>query len=110
MSKCRMTIVATAVALLASAGALAANAGDKADQALNAAMEKMQKAMIMTYSGDADADFVKSMIPHHQGAVDMANVELKYGQDPEMKKLAGKIVQAQKSEIAQMNAWLAAHQ
>ena len=61
------------------------------------------------YTGDTDHDFVVNMIPHHQGAVDMAEVELKYGSDPQLKKLAQDIVAAQRQEIAFMKSWLAAH-
>jgi uncharacterized protein (DUF305 family) len=58
-------------------------------------------------TGKPDEDFVRMMIPHHQGAVDMAKVELEYGTDPELRQLASDIVAAQDKEIAQMKAWLA---
>jgi uncharacterized protein (DUF305 family) len=70
---------------------------------------KMHKDMAINYSGDADADFVRGMIPHHSGAIDMAKIELKYGKDPELRKLAEGIIKAQEAEIAEMNAWLKAH-
>ena len=73
------------------------------------AMMTMHSAMDITYSGDADADFAKGMIPHHQGAIDMARVVLKFGNDPELRKLAEGVVAAQKAEVAQMQAWLEAH-
>jgi uncharacterized protein (DUF305 family) len=73
------------------------------------AMMKMHKHMDMDYSGDADIDFVKGMIPHHQGAIDMAEVELQYGKDPEIRKLAESMIAAQKAEIAQMQDWLKQH-
>jgi len=72
-------------------------------------MQKMQSSMQMKSSGDADIDFVRMMIPHHQAAVDMAKTELKYGKDPEIRKLAEDVIAAQNKEIAQMNAWLAKH-
>jgi uncharacterized protein (DUF305 family) len=78
-------------------------------KAFEGAMQKMHQGMMVGYTGDADVDFVQGMLPHHQGAIDMAKVELQYGQDPEMKKLAEDIVKAQEAEIAGMNAWLAAH-
>ncbi len=87
-------------------GAQAAVPNDPASQAYAAANAKMHKDMTITFSGNADADFVRSMIPHHQGAVDVAEIVLKFGKDAEVKKLATDIIAAQKTEIAQMQAWL----
>ncbi|SCB19184.1 CopM family metallochaperone [Rhizobium multihospitium] len=78
-------------------------------KAFNDAMGKMHKDMMIHYSGDADADFVRGMIPHHQGAIDMAKIELKYGKDPELRKLAEAVVTAQEAEIKEMKAWLQKH-
>ena len=78
--------------------------------ASNAAFEqanaKMHRDMAVPLTGDADVDFLAGMIPHHQGAVDMAEVVLKYGKDPKIKKLAQDILVAQQKEIAMMQAWL----
>src|SRR3954469_21571139 len=67
---------------------------------------KMHSAMDIAFTGNADADFVKGMIPHHAGAVDMAKTVLAFGKDPEVRKLAEEIVKAQESEIAFMQGWL----
>jgi hypothetical protein len=67
---------------------------------------KMHEAMNITFTGNADVDFVKGMIPHHQGAIDMAKTVLAFGKDPAVKKLADEIIKAQESEIALMNEWL----
>ncbi len=74
-----------------------------------AAMRKMDKGMNFQYTGDADIDFVRGMIPHHQGAVDMCKVELQYGKDPEIRKLCESIVSSQESQIVEMKAWLQRH-
>jgi uncharacterized protein (DUF305 family) len=75
-------------------------------EAYRKANEAMHKDMDITLTGDSDADFVRGMIPHHRGAVDMAMIVLKYGKDPEIKKLATEIVEAQEKEIAFMEKWL----
>ncbi len=71
-----------------------------------AGMERMHKAMKITYSGDVDTDFARGMVPHHQGAVDMAETVLRHGKDPEIRTLAEWIIRSQKQEIAWMNRWL----
>ena len=73
-------------------------------QGINA---KMHEAMNISFTGNTDVDFVKGMIPHHQGAIDMAKTVLAFGKDPEVKKLAEEIIKAQESEIAFLKAWLA---
>jgi uncharacterized protein (DUF305 family) len=78
-------------------------------KAFNEANTKMHQSMTMAYTGDADVDFVKGMIPHHQGAIDMAKIVLQYGKDPETKKLAEDVIKAQEGEIAMMQDWLAKH-
>lgn len=71
---------------------------------------KMHDGMAIAFTGDADIDFVRGMIPHHQGAIDMARVLLAHGKDAELQKLGNDIIAAQTKEIAQMQAWLAAHE
>jgi uncharacterized protein (DUF305 family) len=77
-----------------------------ATKANAAAMSAMMKDMMVPYSGDADVDFIKGMIPHHQGAIDAAKVALQYAKDPEVLKLAQDIATAQDSEIFFMKEWL----
>lgn len=76
-------------------------------QAFAKANAKMHAAMDIEYSGDADIDFVRGMIPHHQGAIDMARTLLDHGKKPELRKLAEEIIAAQEKEIEMMQDWLA---
>jgi len=76
-------------------------------QGHGAANDKMHRDMNIRFTGDADRDFAAGMIPHHQGAIDMARVVLRHGKDPEMKRLAESIIAAQEAEIAQLRAFLA---
>jgi uncharacterized protein (DUF305 family) len=108
----KIAIVISVISLLA---VTAANA-DQADevkqmheaygQSMSAMKDDMHHGMI---SDNPDVAFAAGMLPHHEGAVEMAKIELKYGKDPEMLELARKIVSAQAAEITQMKNWLKAH-
>jgi len=70
-------------------------------------MAKMHAAMALVEpSGNSDVDFVKLMLPHHQAAIDMARTQLKYGNDPQMRRLAQEVIIDQQSEIELMHLWL----
>ena len=71
------------------------------------AMDKMHGPMTEgAQASDADVAFVKGMIAHHQGAIDMAKVRLQYGKDPQTKKWADDVIREQAREIDEMQAWL----
>ena len=70
----------------------------------------MHRDMAIPLTGNADVDFVQGMIPHHQGAVDMAKIVLQYGADPDIRKMAQEIIAAQEKEIALFRDWLAKRQ
>lgn len=111
---------AVAVAALALAGIVAAaqeghgehgsaSAEEPVVAAFRAANERMHRDMAVPLTGDADRDFAAAMIPHHQGAIDMAGIVLEYGDDPEIRRLAEEVIRAQAAEVAQLRAWLERH-
>ena len=69
----------------------------------------MMHNMHVAYTGNPEVDFRTHMIPHHQGAIDMAKVALKHAKDPATKQMAQKIIDDQEKEIADMQAWLKQH-
>jgi hypothetical protein len=100
-STTRLKIAALAVALVAAHGS--AGADEAPFLAENrAAMDKMMAGMDVKPSGDADRDFAAMMIPHHQGAIDMAQAELRYGHNEHLRRIAQEIIVEQQQEIAAM--------
>ena len=98
-----------ALVLVAPARATNHQSKEAAD-AYMGVMSKMHEDMTAKpMSGDPDRDFAMMMIPHHQGAVDAAKVELQYGKDEELRKMAQKVVDAQQKEIAELQKWLKEH-
>ena len=69
-------------------------------------MDMMMKMDAVPYTGDPDVDFRTHMIPHHEGAIAMAKVALKYASDAETKKMAQNIIDEQEKQVADMQAWL----
>lgn len=98
--------IAALMALPALAQTDAPQTPANAAEANAQAMQKMHAAMMVEPTGDADVDFVRGMIPHHQGAIDMARIELQFGDDPEARRMAEEIIAAQEAEIAKMQDWL----
>ena len=106
MTKILRTIGAMVVIMVAGTGAVVAGDLSAGSKALEEANATMHQSMAIEMTGDVDVDFMRGMIPHHQGAIDMAVIVLKYGKDPEVRKLAEAIVAAQETEIAFMKEWL----
>jgi hypothetical protein len=94
-------LVATGAPAPHSHGHAARSNGFKA--MIGDAVARMHAAMEVPFTGDADRDFARMMIPHHQGAIDMAVVELRYGKDERLKRLAQEIIVDQQQEIAVMH-------
>ena len=88
-------------------GAPKADAAAPSTKAYGDANAKMHMDMDIKFSGNADVDFIRGMIPHHQGAIDMAKVELAHGKDPVARKMAEKVIADQEREIGEMKEWLA---
>ena len=86
--------------------ATAATAVAPSTAEFEAGATRMHSGMAITYTGNTDIDFARGMIPHHQGAIDMAKVVLTHGKDPEIRKLAEGVIREQEKEIAMMRDWL----
>lgn len=97
-----------ALFLLASFSSFAADTpSSNAHEELMSSMNKMHQQMQgMQSSENADVDFTKMMIQHHQTGIEMMKSELKNGSDPKVKNMAQKMIESQKMEIKQMQAWL----
>jgi Domain of unknown function (DUF305) len=97
------------IILAASLAAMPATMAANQDEAPfliqnHAAMETMMRQMTVNPSGDVDRDFIALMIPHHQGAIDMARAELQYGHNEQLHRIAQEIIVAQQQEITAMRA------
>ena len=100
---------AGALVLLVSTSAIASASGEDFHTAMAVAVDRMHHGMNTGHSGNPDRDFAVMMIPHHQGAVDMAALELRHGSDPRLRRLAQGIIVEQSQEIALMRRILADH-
>ena len=78
-------------------------------RAFREANERMHAAMSVPGTGDADRDFAAAMIAHHEGAIEMAEILLEHGRDPDLRALAEEIIEVQKREIEFLQEWLAAN-
>jgi Domain of unknown function (DUF305) len=99
----RACAVVVALAFASVAVPVLANTSDAAFIAqMNAAMTKMMSAMDISPSGDVDKDFVDTMVPHHEGAIEMAEAELRYGHNEQLRRIAQEIIVTQQDEISAM--------
>jgi uncharacterized protein (DUF305 family) len=106
----RATILALSVGVSLSALVLTLGAASKAADDFYARMDgvmaRMHVAMHVAPSGDPDRDFARMMVPHHQGAIDMALLELRFGKDERLRRLAQGIITEQGQEIQVMRSIL----
>jgi len=97
----RLLILAPATILLAACGSNVPPPDDS-----RSSTRTMPGMVMPAVTGDQDRDFAKMMIAHHQGAIDMARVQLARGKDPALRKMAGEVIAVQQREIAELNAYL----
>jgi uncharacterized protein (DUF305 family) len=100
MPKSQLALLAITILIAASVQAAAPHS--EFAQAMDVAMDRMMADMHVAPSGDVDRDFALMMIPHHQGAIDMAVAQIRYGKDPQLKRIAQEIIIEQQQEIAAM--------
>lgn len=104
-----MSLIWIPVSLLFTVTAVAEMDSPSADfmKMMEDSMRQMDRGMAAApMNSDVDHDFATMMIPHHQGAIDMAKAELTYGKDPVMRRLAEEIIVDQQSEITAMRLWI----
>ena len=101
--------VLVGVAALSLSGVALAQTNEFAST-MDAAMVRMHSGMMVGYTGDPDRDFARMMIAHHQGAIDMAEIELRFGKNERLRRLAQGIIIEQRQEIAVMQGILDADQ
>jgi uncharacterized protein (DUF305 family) len=95
----------TLLGLMISAAAVAVPVGSSETQYLAEMQESMMRmhvAMAVSPTGTVDGDFVAMMVPHHQGAIDMARIQLRYGHNEQLRRIAQEIIVEQQQEIAAM--------
>ena len=80
--------------------------GSPATEAYRAANLAMHEAMNIEFTDNADVDFARGMIGHHEGAIDMARIVLEHGEDPDLRQLAEEIIESQEAEIAFLRQWI----
>lgn len=98
----RRTAFLLSAAILVVAATPPTPAASEFAREMNGAMNRMMDAMQVRLSGDPDRDFAAMMVPHHQGAIDMAIAELRHGRNPQLKRIAQEIIVDQQQEIAAM--------
>ena len=105
----RCGIVLTVITLFGASAFSGSSQAADGDEALflkenQTAMTRMMEGMSPKPTGDVDRDFVDMMVPHHQGAIDMAQAELRYGHNEKLRRMAQEIIVAQQQEIVAMRA------
>lgn len=102
LTRRRLPLLGVALMLMPLCATLSARPATTFASRMADAMDRMMAGMAVKPTGDPDQDFVAMMVPHHQGAIDMAVTELRYGHDEQLKRIAQEIIVDQQQEIAAM--------